>query len=881
MKRISFFLVILLALCFGQGMAATGIALDGVEPLIGNDTIQAGSVLKFHIKYINDSDSGFNITNAFIITSPDGATWTDSAFGNFHGANLGPFGIDTTGLLSKALFPTLYQLRTFSTPSGAPVRADGISPDTVSFAGAGADVGFAFTPHTSVRNFSILIQTKLADSNKTICIDSSMKFPPTNVWKWAVLYGGGSGDAVVPTWSGKKCIFLWNAPNLRPSITNCVTTIDHTHCTAFSYDFNAADPDLDPYTFVLVSGPGTINASSGLWEAPNLATGNYTLVVAAADAGGQGPTCTVNIVASNLGPVIACPGPKTATVGSPAAQDVNATDDCDVLTFSLGANTLDSIVIDPLTGVVTYVPIVTEVPSQTVWVYVTDGDKTDSCQVTFNVQQGAPYQVQIEKVHHAFQGQFYDVDITLNSANTDSGFGLGGFDILVAYDNSALSFQKAFEGDLYNQDTDSIPGCGWEYFTYRFGANGNCNGGCPSGLVRVVGIAETNNGANHPDCGVEVTPITLATLRFLVSNNRTYECAYVPIRFFWIDCTDNTLSSEDGHTLFISSGVFEFDTTVVDYGSIQNINFGFPTYLGAQAICDEGTVKGKPVRAVWFTNGGIDIECADSIDARGDINLNGLAYEIADAVMFTQYFIKGLAAFPPDCPLCIPPTYATQGAIAASDVNADGIPLSVGDLVYLIRVIVGDAAPYDKTNVTSVVFTNNHGTLSVDAEMGAAALVIAGAADVKLLANNMTMISEFDGTNTNVLVYPAFESLNHFQSFSGEFLQVNGNVISKEFGTVNGGVAKVVELPKAYSLNQNYPNPFNPTTTISFALPKAGDYTLTIYNVAGQKVADLSGTANAGIVEREFDATGLASGVYFYKLTAGEFSATKKAVLLK
>ncbi len=74
--------------------------------------------------------------------------------------------------------------------------------------------------------------------------------------------------------------------------------------------------------------------------------------------------------------------------------------------------------------------------------------------------------------------------------------GIGGFNILIAYDNSALSLQQVvIEGSIYAN-------CGWEYFTYRFGADGNCSGGCPSGLVRVVGIAETNNGANHPvaDC---------------------------------------------------------------------------------------------------------------------------------------------------------------------------------------------------------------------------------------------------------------------------------------------------------------------------------------------------------------------------------------------
>ena len=54
--------------------------------------------------------------------------------------------------------------------------------------------------------------------------------------------------------------------------------------------------------------------------------------------------------------------------------------------------------------------------------------------------------------------------------------------------------------------TGAVPGqlfgiCDWEYFTFRFGAQGNCDGGCPSGILRLVALAETNNGADHPECG--------------------------------------------------------------------------------------------------------------------------------------------------------------------------------------------------------------------------------------------------------------------------------------------------------------------------------------------------------------------------------------------
>jgi hypothetical protein len=90
------------------------------------------------------------------------------------------------------------------------------------------------------------------------------------------------------------------------------------------------------------------------------------------------------------------------------------------------------------------------------------------------------------------------------------------------------------------------------------------------------------------------------------------------------------------------------------------------------------------------------------------------------------------------------------------------------------------------------------------------------------------------------------------------------------------------ELPKKFSLSQNYPNPFNPKTVISWQLPVGSDVDLSIYNVLGQKVATLvNRKQQAGSYSAEWDATGFASGVYYYRLVAGEYVATRKLVLLR
>jgi len=90
------------------------------------------------------------------------------------------------------------------------------------------------------------------------------------------------------------------------------------------------------------------------------------------------------------------------------------------------------------------------------------------------------------------------------------------------------------------------------------------------------------------------------------------------------------------------------------------------------------------------------------------------------------------------------------------------------------------------------------------------------------------------------------------------------------------------EAPEAYELMQSYPNPFNPSTTIRYAVPIRSHVTLTVFNTLGQAVAGLvNGDIDAGYHEVKFNAVNLASGVYYYRLTAGDFVQTRKFSLVK
>jgi hypothetical protein len=90
------------------------------------------------------------------------------------------------------------------------------------------------------------------------------------------------------------------------------------------------------------------------------------------------------------------------------------------------------------------------------------------------------------------------------------------------------------------------------------------------------------------------------------------------------------------------------------------------------------------------------------------------------------------------------------------------------------------------------------------------------------------------------------------------------------------------EVPEAFNLSQNYPNPFNPTTTINYRLQFSGRVTLKVYDLLGNMVATLVNEEKpAGTYSVIFDAGRLSSGIYFFRLQTGNFSATKKMILLK
>jgi hypothetical protein len=108
------------------------------------------------------------------------------------------------------------------------------------------------------------------------------------------------------------------------------------------------------------------------------------------------------------------------------------------------------------------------------------------------------------------------------------------------------------------------------------------------------------------------------------------------------------------------------------------------------------------------------------------------------------------------------------------------------------------------------------------------------------------------------------------------------SVMTAIIGTPTGVTEPVAVIPKDYKLDQNFPNPFNPSTMINYSIPKNSYVTLKIYDMLGREVSSLVNEyKEAGEYSYNFSGKEYSSGIYFYKLTAGDFTSTKKMMLNK
>ncbi|HEX9749883.1 MAG TPA: hypothetical protein VGB22_01150, partial [candidate division Zixibacteria bacterium] len=227
------------------------------------------------------------------------------------------------------------------------------------------------------------------------------------------------------------------------------------------------------------------------------------------------------------------------------------------------------------------------------------------------------------------------IPIRLDSAQSD----VGSFELAFAYDDEVFSIAQVERGSALAD---------WEYFTYRL----------ETGVIRLIAIADLANGAMHPPSSAYRPVGVLANVTVNVTPDRSLAGQSVYWQTCLDGCTDNTISSRTGDMTFVMA---ESD------------------YENCAASLSGSVLPGVQL-------GSAQMRIVEPAGSRGDINQNGLSYEVGDAILLVNYLINGVEVFSEDAAL-----RALQ--VQAGDVNGDGVSLTVADLTYLIRVISGAVSP--------------------------------------------------------------------------------------------------------------------------------------------------------------------------------------------
>ncbi|MDP3024373.1 MAG: T9SS type A sorting domain-containing protein [candidate division Zixibacteria bacterium] len=454
---------------------------------------------------------------------------------------------------------------------------------------------------------------------------------------------------------------------------------------------------------------------------------------------------------------------------------------------------------------------------------------------------------------------------------------VGGFDLQIGFDPTLLYFKGVQRGEALAV-IDSTGSYQWEYFTYRQIPN-------PGSFIyklEILGIYEIRN--LHK--GVPLQPVSdfveLAVIKFQVAFDNSLRGTKVPVNFYWDSntCTENSLCDQTGNILHVSNDTLQFN--FID--------------------CDTSNIYGnRVVTSLHFEDGEVNIPEAPVAQV-GDINLNGIPYEVADAVLFLSYFMEGTAVF----------TIDSAQQVANSDIDGNGKVLTLSDFVLMTRIMLHGATPGDTTGYSDKIayFTTSLRdsiflfSFNSEAPIGAA-LFTFDCSDIQALpylySTNMDLIYKINNNELRVLVF----SLGGANIPSGpvdllaiplenactltilEVVDDKGRVMKAIYGTTGISDQPAHDVPKTFALLPNYPNPFNPETFIEYTLPADCQVTLAVYNILGQKVRTLINEYQlAGLKSVRWDGKDdsgnqVSAGVYFYSIKADNFTQTKKMILLK
>ena len=456
---------------------------------------------------------------------------------------------------------------------------------------------------------------------------------------------------------------------------------------------------------------------------------------------------------------------------------------------------------------------------------------------------------------------------------------VGGFDLQIEFDPTNL-YLKGVERGAALAIKDSTGSYQWEYFGYRRIPNTG------SDIYRLEIVALYDIKTPHK--GVPLPTVSdfveLVAIKFQVPYDNNLIGTQIPVDFYWDpnNCYENSLTADrTGDILYVSNDTSQY-------------NF---------AECDTSTdyARTTVVTSVDFENGEVEIKGPAGAQI-GDLNLNGIPYEVADAVLFLSYFMDGTVVF----------TLDSAQQIANSDIDGNGKVLTLSDFVLMTRIMRYDAIPGDTTGysdkiayyTTSVRDSILLFSFNSEAPIGAA-LFTFDCSDIQafpsLYSTDMDLIYKINNDKLRVLVFSfgdanipsgpvdllAIPLENACTLTSLEVVDDKGNIMEAKLGQTGISDQPTRDLPKSFALLPNHPNPFNPETSIEYTLPADCQVTLAVYNILGQKVRTLINEhQSAGLKSVRWDGKDdsgnqVSAGVYFYSIKADNFTQAKKMILLK